>query len=194
MEPQGSLSCSQQPSICPYPEPLNPSFVSTIYLNITSQATVGSHQAYSLATILIYIKLNLVSCATDICQLLGNSCVVRLAIFTAVTMKNALFWDVTSCGSCKSRRFGGAYHFHNESERLGVPLVLSEDIPHDGRQREPLATVSPLSCLSPVETSALTKTAWRRYIPENSILHCFCRENIKSFIVVLHGRVNITFE
>jgi hypothetical protein len=22
-------------------------------------------------------------------------------------MKNALFWDVTPCGSCKSRRFGG---------------------------------------------------------------------------------------
>jgi hypothetical protein len=31
----------------------------------------------------------------------------RLEVFTAVTMKNGVFWDVTPCGSCKSRRFGG---------------------------------------------------------------------------------------
>jgi hypothetical protein len=24
-------------------------------------------------------------------------------------MKNTVFWDVTPCGSCKSRRFGGTY-------------------------------------------------------------------------------------
>jgi hypothetical protein len=28
-------------------------------------------------------------------------------VFTAVTMKNAVFWDVTQCGSCKNRYFGG---------------------------------------------------------------------------------------
>jgi hypothetical protein len=28
-------------------------------------------------------------------------------VFTAVTMKNGVFWDVTPCGSCKNRRFGG---------------------------------------------------------------------------------------
>jgi hypothetical protein len=32
---------------------------------------------------------------------------VRFEVFTAVTMKNAIFWDVMSCGSCKNRRFGG---------------------------------------------------------------------------------------
>jgi hypothetical protein len=32
---------------------------------------------------------------------------VRFEIFTAVTMKNGVFWDVTPCGSCKNRRFGG---------------------------------------------------------------------------------------
>jgi hypothetical protein len=32
---------------------------------------------------------------------------VRFEIFTAVTMKNDVFWDVTLCGSCKNRRFGG---------------------------------------------------------------------------------------
>jgi hypothetical protein len=28
-------------------------------------------------------------------------------VFTAVTMKNGVFWDVTPCGSCKNRHFGG---------------------------------------------------------------------------------------
>jgi hypothetical protein len=31
---------------------------------------------------------------------------VRLEVFTAVTMKNGVFRDVTPCGSCKNRRFG----------------------------------------------------------------------------------------
>jgi hypothetical protein len=31
---------------------------------------------------------------------------VRFFVFTAVTMKNGVFWDVTQCGSCKNRRFG----------------------------------------------------------------------------------------
>jgi hypothetical protein len=28
-------------------------------------------------------------------------------VFSAVTMKNAVFWDVTPCGSCENRRFVG---------------------------------------------------------------------------------------
>jgi hypothetical protein len=32
---------------------------------------------------------------------------VRFEVFTAVTMKNGFFWDVTQCGSCKNRSFGG---------------------------------------------------------------------------------------
>jgi hypothetical protein len=32
---------------------------------------------------------------------------VRVEVFTAVTMKNAVVWDVTPCGSCKNRPFGG---------------------------------------------------------------------------------------
>jgi hypothetical protein len=31
---------------------------------------------------------------------------VRFEVFTAVTMKNAIFWNVTPCGSYKNRRFG----------------------------------------------------------------------------------------
>jgi hypothetical protein len=31
----------------------------------------------------------------------------RFEVFTAVTMKNGVFLDVTPCGSCKTPRFGG---------------------------------------------------------------------------------------
>jgi hypothetical protein len=38
---------------------------------------------------------------------------VRFEVFTAVTMKNGVFWVVTPCGSCKNRRFGGTWsHLH----------------------------------------------------------------------------------
>jgi hypothetical protein len=33
--------------------------------------------------------------------------VVRFEVFTAVTMKNGIFLDVTPCGFCKNRHFGG---------------------------------------------------------------------------------------
>jgi hypothetical protein len=32
---------------------------------------------------------------------------VRFEFFTAVTMKNGVFWVVTPCGSCKNRRLEG---------------------------------------------------------------------------------------
>jgi hypothetical protein len=32
---------------------------------------------------------------------------VRFEVFTAVTMRNGVRWDVTPCSSCKNRRFGG---------------------------------------------------------------------------------------
>jgi hypothetical protein len=43
-------------------------------------------------------------------RLLGSY--ARFEVFTAVTMMNGVFWDVTPCGSCKNRRFGGTYRLH----------------------------------------------------------------------------------
>jgi hypothetical protein len=36
---------------------------------------------------------------------------VRFEVFTAVTMKNCVFWDVRPRGSCKNGRFGGSWYF-----------------------------------------------------------------------------------
>jgi hypothetical protein len=32
---------------------------------------------------------------------------VGFEFFTAMTINHGVFWDVTPCGSCKDRRFGG---------------------------------------------------------------------------------------
>jgi hypothetical protein len=42
---------------------------------------------------------------------------VRFEVFMAVTMKNAVFWDVRPCGSCKDRRFGGTYRHHHQGDK-----------------------------------------------------------------------------
>jgi hypothetical protein len=55
---------------------------------------------FSALSLLLYIADLFVEC--DV-----RRCYVRFEVFTAVTMKNGVFWDVTPCGSCKNRRFGG---------------------------------------------------------------------------------------
>jgi hypothetical protein len=43
--------------------------------------------------------------------------VVRFEVFTAVTMNNAVFWDVMACGSCKNRCFKGKYCLHHQGDK-----------------------------------------------------------------------------
>jgi hypothetical protein len=38
---------------------------------------------------------------------------LRPEVFSAVTVKNAALWDMTLCGYCKSRRFGGKYRLYH---------------------------------------------------------------------------------
>jgi hypothetical protein len=45
-------------------------------------------------------------------QTLNSLDIVRSEVFTAVTMKNAVFWNVAPCSFCVNRRFGGLYRFH----------------------------------------------------------------------------------
>jgi hypothetical protein len=40
-------------------------------------------------------------------------------------MKNALFWEVAPCGSCKSRRFGGTCHLHLQGSNLVNVYIFS---------------------------------------------------------------------
>jgi hypothetical protein len=42
---------------------------------------------------------------------------VRFEVFTAVTMDNAVFWDIKPCDSCQNRRFEGTYRLHHQREK-----------------------------------------------------------------------------
>jgi hypothetical protein len=42
---------------------------------------------------------------------------IRFEVFTAGTMKTAVFWDVTLCGSCKKRCFGGTWRLQHQKDK-----------------------------------------------------------------------------
>jgi hypothetical protein len=47
-------------------------------------------------------------------QFLRDATSARFEVFTAVAMKDVVFWDVAPCGPCKNRRFGGEYRLHHQ--------------------------------------------------------------------------------
>jgi hypothetical protein len=57
--------------------------------------------------------------------------VVIFEIFTAVTMKNSVFWDVALCRSCVDRRFGGTYRLYLQGRKIrerGTSVSRSREI------------------------------------------------------------------
>jgi hypothetical protein len=57
-----------------------------------------------------------------------TSYTVRFEVFTVVTVKRSIFWDVTPCDSYKKRRFGGTYRPIMRVKRiseLGTTLAVS---------------------------------------------------------------------
>jgi hypothetical protein len=49
---------------------------------------------------------------------------VRFEVFKAVTMKNAVFWDVAPCRYCVNRRFGGTYRLHLQGIKIQESITL----------------------------------------------------------------------
>jgi hypothetical protein len=43
---------------------------------------------------------------------------VKFEVYMAVTMKNAVFWDVVPCRFCVNRRFGGTYRLHLQVRKI----------------------------------------------------------------------------
>jgi hypothetical protein len=73
--------------------------------------------------------------------------------------EDAVFWNVTLCGSCKSRHFGGTYRFHHQG----------------GKNQRAMNNVSSS------ETSVLTRVTLPN-TPEDTILHSHRLGNLKSYI------------
>jgi hypothetical protein len=58
----------------------------------------------------------------------------RFEVFTAVTMKNAAFWDVAPCRSCVNWRFGGMFRLHIQGRKIRergtrVSRLLQTELP-----------------------------------------------------------------
>jgi hypothetical protein len=94
---------------------------------------------------------------------------VRFEVIRTVTMKNAVFGDVTPCGSCQNWRFGGTYRLHHQSDKireLGTLAVTSNRSTLRGRsiswQRASVASaliliILMLQAIHFYDTSALTR-------------------------------------
>jgi hypothetical protein len=76
-------------------------------------------------------------------------------------MKTTVFWDVTPCGSCKNRCFGGTYR---ECRALRL-LVTTNIVPSSL-----ILVILMMGAIRSSKTSVLTR-ATRRHIPEVGILH-----------------------
>jgi hypothetical protein len=94
---------------------------------------------------------------------------------TAITsLANAVFSDVTPCGSCKNQRLGRT-GFRGSLFRLLVTVnVVSSS---------PILVTLKMEKIISYETSVLTR-ATPCNIPENGLLHSYRRENLKSYIAL----------
>jgi hypothetical protein len=76
---------------------------------------------------------------------------MRFEVFTAVTMKNAVFWDLTPSRPCLNSRFG------------------QEAPAHAGSSPADFSTLK-MEAIRSTETTVYTIST-RRHIPEDGILH-----------------------
>jgi hypothetical protein len=99
---------------------------------------------------------------------------VRFEVFTAATMKNAIFWDVAPCRSSVNRRFRGTYRLHlqgrkvREEEPACTGGYRLQPPAHAGSSLTDLSTLK-MEAIRSSETAVYTRST-RRHIQEDGIL------------------------
>jgi hypothetical protein len=112
-----------------------------------------------------YVELRIVS---------NRLCYVRFEVYTAVTMKNAVFWDVAPCRSCVTRCFGGTYRLHLQGRKIherGTNVSSLQPSAHAGSTLADFSTIK-VEAIRSSETSVHTRST-RRHFPEYGILQRF---------------------
>jgi hypothetical protein len=89
---------------------------------------------------------------------------------TRSTENSAVFWDVTPCCCCDSRRFGGTYHLQHQSGKFLVTANVRSSL---------ISSALMMHTMRTSETSLLTRVT-RRHFPKDGILPSHRRENLKS--------------
>lgn len=86
-------------------------------------------------------------------------------------LKDVLFWNMTSCGSSKSRRLGGIYCPYLQRDKI-LSLTSSKfEVPHDGREREDdLESCHPEDGGDMSSVTSILTRATLHHILEDSIL------------------------
>jgi hypothetical protein len=99
---------------------------------------------------------------------------VRFEVFTAVTMKNAVFWDMAPCRSCVRRSFGGTYRLHLQSRKIrqretSVSSWLQTSWKKRRKSRSAKPVLLPASCWS-LAWFILGPWRWWRYVSPKCLL------------------------
>jgi hypothetical protein len=86
-------------------------------------------------------------------------------------MKNAVFLEMTPCGSRKNQRFGGMYRLHDQDgELIFLRSVLQLLVNDNIISRSLIIHTLMMEAIRPSEASVLP-TAAQRHVPEDSNLH-----------------------